>query len=259
VRNSVVVFSTFTGRKISELDTGAGIHDAAFSFDGKLYCVAFNDGTCRIWDTGTAKEVANFNTGAGYSCSVVFSRDGKTVVADDGRRAALIVYSVTEKKEKKRVNGQGTSYTSISPNGRYVIASARGTWIVDVKDDKQIREILPHMASKVAMSPDSRFVVAHDSQGHLIKWDLATGQEAMSVQMDYLSWPEYSPDGRWVAGTDGAGAILILDARTFAVVRKIPPDPNREDGGSHIVTFTRDGLHLLGFTSTGRIRIYSSH
>lgn len=256
---AVIVYSTLTGQKTGEIDVGGPIHDTAFSYDGKLYGVAYNDGTVKLFTAADGKEHSSFHTGSGYSCSIAFARDGRTLVADDGQRTGLILYGIAEKKELKRVMGSGTSYTFISPNGRYVMASARALRIIDLQTEKMVKELLSHSVVKVAMSPDSRFCVAPDGTGRLVKWELATGDEVASSKLDgsQPQWPEYSPDGRWVAVTDMTGSIFVLDARTFAVVKKISVDENAPDGGSRCVGFTRDGLYLLG-TLGGRVRLYSS-
>jgi WD40 repeat protein len=259
--NGVTIYSTATGMKVSELEGARDIHDGAFSFDGRLYCTAHNDGTVKVWDSAAGKELSNFHTGSGYSCAVCFTRDGRRIVADNGDRTGLILYDVQEKKELKRIAGTGSSYTYVSPDGRYCVASVGVVRVVDLKEERVVKEILPHSVVKIAMSPDSRSCAAGDPAGRVARWNLATGDEAASTKLDdgaRVFWIEYSPDGRWIAASDSRRAIHILDARTLEVARKIEPEAEDPADGSCLVGFSRDGTSLVAVNSAGRVKIYRS-
>lgn len=256
----VVVFSTSTGEKLIELETGGDIHDGAFSYDGAQYCTAHNDGTIRTWDVRTGKETAKFHTGSGFSCAVCFSRDGRTIVADNGERTGLILYSIPDKKELRRVGGSGSSYTYVTPNGRYAVVSVGAVKIIDLKEDRVVKEILPQSVIKAALSPDSRYCVAGDGAGRLVKWDVSTGEPVADLKMEAgrANWLEYSPDGRWVAVSDVGGSIVILDARKFSVVRKVEWEADPATEGAYLFGFTKKGDAFVVISSSGKVRIFSS-
>jgi WD40 repeat protein len=257
---SVIIFSTMTGEKMIELETGGDIHDGAFSYDGTQYCTAHNDGTIKTWDIRTGKETAKFHTGSGFSCAVCFTRDGRTIVADNGERTGLILYNIPDKKEQRRVGGSGSSYTYVSNDGRYAVASVGVVRIIDLKEDRVVKEILPRSVIKAALSPDSRACVAGDSVGRLVKWSLATGEELASLKMEAgrANWLDYSPDGRWIAVSDAAGSVMIVDAQKFSVSHTVDLKSDPATEGAFLVGFTKKGDALVVISSSGKIRIFSS-
>src|SRR4051794_38330148 len=63
---------------LHQLDHKAPVHCLAFSDDGKLLATGCQDGTVRLIDVATGKEVRSFNTNAPVA-GIVFSHDGKVL------------------------------------------------------------------------------------------------------------------------------------------------------------------------------------
>jgi WD40 repeat protein len=61
-----------------------GVEGCAFSPDGRLALSAARDGTLRLWDVASGKEIAHWYTDAELLCGVIRS-DGHLVAAGDQR------------------------------------------------------------------------------------------------------------------------------------------------------------------------------
>lgn len=262
----VVVYRTRTGQIVAEIDGSAeGIHDGAFSFDGRLYAVAHNDGSVKIWNLREKKIIGTCHTGGGYSCAVAFTRDGRRLVGDI-ERESLAIWDPATGKEEARIEGTGSSYTYISPNGRYATASSDALRLVDLEKKTIVAELLPEMVEWAAFSPDSRHVVAAQRKT-LIRWETASGRRIDTYEAKgVIHWAQYSPDGRYIAMAVAERGCCLLRSSDLTVAGSIPPpavpvegEIIRPDAYLWMVGFARDGRSLVGVYLDGTIRIYSNH
>ena len=67
VGQNIHFYSTRTGKEISVARTGTGIHDGAFSYDGKRFAAANDDGKVRVWNTKTGGMIYELDAGGGFS------------------------------------------------------------------------------------------------------------------------------------------------------------------------------------------------
>jgi WD40 repeat protein len=61
-----------------------------FSPDGRTLVTASTDGTARVWDTATGREIAVLRSHEGFVRSAVYSADGRTVVTASDDKTARI-------------------------------------------------------------------------------------------------------------------------------------------------------------------------
>ena len=203
---------------------------AVFSPDGTRIATGSEDGTAKIWDAVTGKELLAFQADTeGWVNSVAYSPDGKLLAtAGDDKLAHL--WDVSTGEEVLTLEGQSE-------------------WIV-----------------KIAFSPDGTRLAALSADGTLKVWDLTTAEELLSVHEESdefeAAWVTFNPDGSKIAtaGTEGQqrGWASIWDAETGQKIMTLPghgpavrsvvfsPD------GAHIVTANEDRTATVWDAITGR-------
>ena len=113
----------------------------AISPDGKQLLSASFDGTMRLWDLQTGKEIRRFDGPGNFVESVSFTPDGKRAVCsygpgsaakvyDEDPRCSLRLWDLASGKELKQIKGHTGPILSlaVSGDGRLLVSgSADGT------------------------------------------------------------------------------------------------------------------------------------
>jgi WD40 repeat protein/serine/threonine protein kinase len=186
-----------------------GVDVVAFSPDGsRIASIGNSDGTLRLWDTATGKELRILRSERGITAAVsalAFSADGTRVAAGSERGA--VVWEVATGKETAGLDSNEPEVAVFPLSAAGVVAQMRGNGI---------------------------------SSG--IRWlDMTTGKEAARCVHDGLiKNVAVSRDGRRIA-TVGAGAIHLWDAQSRATMATFPGP----EAGTSSVGFSPDGKRLV--------------
>jgi WD40 repeat protein len=201
------------------------VWSAVFSPDGTRIATASADGTARVWDATTGKELLTVKGSAyGSVWYAAFSPDGR-LLATAGEDKIARIWDATSGEELLALLGHldevyhiefspdGTRLATISPD------STSRVW--DVLTGKELLTLFQGDSAVpywVTFSPDgSRIAIANTagfSEGWTSIWDAVTGQMLLTLprQNSHVDSVSFSPDGAHIVTTSNDQTVRIWDA-----------------------------------------------
>ena len=201
-----------------------GVYDARFSPDGKTIASAGTDGTAKLWNVSTGKEIKSLRGHDGNVTSIAFSPDGR-FLASGGRDGAVRLWDEKTGKELKALNiphsDRSVSFVGYSPDGKYIFARGEDEivrlWSADngqeIKQFAGMRTLTRMIGTlnSASVSPDSRYLLTNDGPGAISRvWDIATGRElAHLISFTDGEWVAITPEGYFNASHGGAKHLNV--------------------------------------------------
>jgi hypothetical protein len=155
------------------------VRAVAFSNGGRVLTSAGNDGTIRIWDTVTYRELNTIRGHVGSILGVAYSPDGRTLTSAGSDNTMTLWEAAT---------------------GRVLHTLHWG------QHDEQVWG--------VAFSPDGRLIASAGTGQTIRLWDAATGQELLSLQghAGTVRCVTFSPDGSTLASGGEDSTVKLWPA-----------------------------------------------
>lgn len=222
-------------------------------------------------------------TGAGYTFSLAFSPDGKTLVSGHQSGAPLKVWDVANGRQSGTLQKQRFSVYALAYS-REGKALASGTLssgdlnppavitIFDMPEGKA-RVTIQHdciVIRAVHFSPDSRTVAVAasrateeglakkgrpgpGSKAWVTLYDVASGKETKKFLQDATVYAAaYSPDGKTLAVGNGKNLVRLQDASTGEELFRVQETSEETviSGGKPVI---RRGIYCLAFSPDGKV------
>jgi WD40 repeat protein len=205
-------------------------------------------GTRRLWQPYPAR-------------SLVFSRDGKSVIAADappvGKEERWIrIWDATTGRLRRSlaVHPQAGEELALSPSGRVLAqAGLNRIWLLDLTTGRVLREFGTGQGgwlANIAFSPDGKVLASIGTSG-LALWDPDTGKLLRRLAGPGPGWSlAWSPDGHSLAaGWDGA--LDLWDARTGTRLWQVKAAQTRFSS----LAFSPDGKTVSACVGWDQIRV----
>ncbi|MCT9077154.1 nSTAND1 domain-containing NTPase [Streptomyces fulvoviolaceus] len=190
-------------------DSSGEMYAAAFSPNGRLFSVAYGDGTVRLWDVTDPRRPARLPAlRAGPAESLAFSPDGRTLATAGA--GTIRLWTVGDLRRTAQLTTHTGDFDSVafSPDGRTLAAgnTDHTAWLWDVTVPRR-PERLPRLTghtgavAAVAFSPDGR-TLATGSLDHTARlWDVAEPghpeeRATLTGHTADVNAVAFTPDGR---------------------------------------------------------------
>jgi WD40 repeat protein/predicted Ser/Thr protein kinase len=198
---------------------GHGLDTLRFSPDGRRLAWACSGGVVMVWDTATGQEALCLKGSPSRQTKLSFSPDGHRLAATDGD--GLRICDTIHGQEILTLPGVFDAV--FSPDGKR-LAAPHGSRVVlwDAATGREVFAFKEHSEPilDVAFSPDGQRLASGSVSGKVRVWDVATGQEALTLhclaRTPYTVCTVYrvcfSPDGNRLAAACSQGIVQVWDA-----------------------------------------------
>jgi WD40 repeat protein len=239
---------------------GDKVRAVAFSPDGRTVLTGSEDGTARLWEAATGKEIATLRH-ASWVYAVAFSPDGRTALtgSQDGTARLWDAASGQERVILRHAFYVGA--VAYSPDGRTVLTES-SNWdrtgtarLWDATTGKELHTFR-HAASvrALAFSPNGRAVLTGSWDRTARLWDVASGQEVATFRHNApVVALAFSPDGRTVLTGSGDKTARLWEAASGKELHIL-----RHDGGVDAVAFSPDGRTALTGSADRTARLWDA-
>jgi WD40 repeat protein len=233
-----------------------GVNSVAYSADGTRIVTGSDDGTARIWNVSTGKEIIQIKPKS--ICSLVKS----VAISPDGTKIVVIMFPSASQ-----------SFQSFDNN-----AFDNNVYVFDSKSGRELLKLKGHtrLIYSVAFFPDGKRILTCSFDDTARVWDSITGNELIKIgHIGSIMCVAISPDGnRIITGNEppvpanniiiskpeeknGPVTTRIWDSHTGSELLQINSEGSSSDYSPNCVSFSPDGKRILK-VSGSRIRTYDS-
>ncbi|MGW0019419.1 nSTAND1 domain-containing NTPase [Rhodococcus sp. NPDC003382] len=256
-----------TRNVVKIIETPALVKSATYTRDGDRIVTGGDDGTIRVWDSGTGLSTIEPIEGHDGSVTSVVVDPNRDRVASGGDDGAVHIWEIA--------TGQlvGTPVDNAASSVQSIAFTHDGSQIVSTHDDGTVQwwdpengqpdgepnQIVGGTVTAVAFSPDGRWIATGSGDYGIRLWDMSTPEydlvgEAMTGHARPVDELVFSPDSRRIASVSDDGTIRLWDVAS----RHEIGEPMNSPIPVTSVSFDSSGDRLVSGGNDGTIRVWDS-
>lgn len=241
IDGSVGVWDVASGERISFED--GWVDRLCYSADGQTLMGYARSGRIRLFGPGVREGIGAFRTDSGKDGAVVLSPDGRTLLVAGGE-GLLHCWDLEGRRDRSAVGGGHVGRIRIilvPPDQKTLITAGDDPMIRlwDLADGRLLRTLeVPGGVYAGALSPDGRWLVVADADGHRVfGWDLAVRGGPIVITHD-RGRERHTPlamrfrDDHRVLLVDDSGRVHGIDVKSRAVTPGVEPRLSRSNPGA---------------------------
>jgi RNA polymerase sigma factor (sigma-70 family) len=241
----VHIWELATGKERGRLAFEVPVPCVACSSDGKLLAAGCEDGTIRLCDAATQREVRRCDAHKGRDrdwrgpsgvARLQFTPDGRQLVSTGSDLAIRLWSTATGEQVHEIGRFRSVGGLDLSPDGKILagVVKEGETWTIrlwEIATGKE-RDRLPRLGAHpvaVAFSPDGKTLAATVGEDDWNKpsviklWDMAEMKEIRTLRgiKGWVGRLTFSPDGKTLASIGSSGGALLWDVKTGERMRSL--------------------------------------
>ena len=248
------------------------VRSVAYSPDGKRLVTASYDGTARIWDASSGRQLLVLQGHGGPVLSAAFSPDGRRIATGSFDKTARIWEASTGRQLFVLRHDSRVRSVAFSPDGTQLVTASYddNARIWDAMTGRQIHLLAGHSAlvTSAAYSSDGRWIVTASYDKTVRIWNAATGRlvRMLARQSDMITSAEFSLDGQRIVTSSDDGTSRVWDVangKQLALLTgqtQLMASAVFSADGRRVLTASYDGTARIWDAETGRqIKVMSGH
>jgi WD40 repeat protein/predicted Ser/Thr protein kinase len=241
------------------------VRSLAFSPDGKRVACSGGDGTIRLFETDSGRELRRFAAHPGEVECVLFAPDGAHILSgggESGKVGVLTLWDAGTGKEVMSLRGHSDSVCAIafSPEGRRIASGSRNgsVNIWEIATGRELASLKGHAGevAAVAFSPDGKRAVSGSRDKSLKVWEVETRRELMTLKghSEGICSVAFISGGRRIISVGYDHTVRIWDAGNGRELRSLEV----QSRGMESIAFTPDGKRGASAGSDGILKVWDT-